>query len=186
MQKLGYAWIEALPSARWPVYRADHPRREGSNSCSPESRPRALAGQIKIRGQAGPFRSEEGRSQSTPRRAPACASPRATLMCAARSQSIPLPKGSAAASSGSGDGQREVQRLLAEHEEERSRLRFPPLSPDQRKAVIEGLRRRVAVPRDDDSVPWSRVQVLQDRLREADDALERARAEAAKHKRNRS
>jgi hypothetical protein len=33
---------------------------------------------------------------------------------------------------------REVERLLAEHEEQRRRLRFPPLSPEQREAVIEG------------------------------------------------
>jgi hypothetical protein len=36
----------------------------------------------------------------------------------------------------------------------------------------------------DDSMPWSDVQGLQDRLREADDALERAQAEAAQHKRS--
>jgi len=40
---------------------------------------------------------------------------------------------------------REVARLLAEHEEERRQLRFPPLSPEQREAVTEGFRRRVAV-----------------------------------------
>ena len=36
----------------------------------------------------------------------------------------------------------------------------------------------------DGSMPWSDIQVLQDRLREADDALERAQAEAAQHKRS--
>jgi hypothetical protein len=79
---------------------------------------------------------------------------------------------------------REVERLLAEHEEQRRRLRFPPLSPEQRKAVIDGFRQRVVVPGNDDSMPWSEVEVLQDRLREADDALQRARAEAAQQKRN--
>jgi hypothetical protein len=79
---------------------------------------------------------------------------------------------------------REVERLLAEHEEQRRRLRFPPLSPEQREAVIEGFRQRVVVPSDDGSMPWSDIQVLQDRLREADDALERAQAEAAQHKRS--
>jgi hypothetical protein len=78
---------------------------------------------------------------------------------------------------------REIERLLAEHEEQRRSLRLPPLSPEQREAVIEGFRQRVAVPSDDGSMPWSSIQVLQDRLREADDALERARAEAAQHKR---
>jgi hypothetical protein len=34
----------------------------------------------------------------------------------------------------------------------------------------------------DGSMPWSDIQVLQDRLREADDALERAQAEAAQRK----
>jgi hypothetical protein len=79
---------------------------------------------------------------------------------------------------------REGQGLLAEHEEQRRRLRFPPLSPEQREAVIEGFRQRVVVPSDDGSMPWSEVQVLQDRLREADDALERAQAEAAQQKRS--
>jgi hypothetical protein len=75
---------------------------------------------------------------------------------------------------------REVERLLAEHEEQRRRLRFPPLSPEQREAVIEGFRQRVAVPSDDGFMPWSDFQVLQDRLRDADDALEQAQAEASK------
>ena len=79
---------------------------------------------------------------------------------------------------------REVERLLAEHEEQRRRLRLPPLSPEQREAVIDGFRQRVAVPSDDGSMPWTDVQVLQDRLREADDALERAQAETAQHKRS--
>jgi hypothetical protein len=79
---------------------------------------------------------------------------------------------------------REVGGLLAEYEEERRRFRLPPLSPEQREAVIDGFRQRVAVPSDDGSMPWSDIQVLQDRLREADDALDRARAEAAQHKRS--
>ena len=76
----------------------------------------------------------------------------------------------------------EVERLLAEHEEQRRRFRLPPLSPEQREAVIDGFRQRVLVSSDDGSMPWSDVQVLQDRLREADDALERAQAEAAQQK----
>jgi hypothetical protein len=75
----------------------------------------------------------------------------------------------------------EIERLIAEHEEQRRRLRFS-LSPEQREAVIEGFRQRVVVPSDNGSMPWSDIQVLQDRLREADDALERAQAEAAQHK----
>jgi hypothetical protein len=73
---------------------------------------------------------------------------------------------------------REVERLLVEHEEQRRRLRFPPLSPEQREAVIDGFRRRVpVVPSEGGSMPWSDIQVLQNRLREADDALERSRAD---------
>jgi hypothetical protein len=41
----------------------------------------------------------------------------------------------------------------------------------------------VEEPSDDSFMPWSDIQVLQDRLREADDALDRALAEAAKQKR---
>jgi hypothetical protein len=40
------------------------------------------------------------------------------------------------------------------------------------------------MPSDDGSTPWTEVRVLQDRLREADDALDQAQAEAAKHQRN--
>jgi hypothetical protein len=72
---------------------------------------------------------------------------------------------------------REAARLLAEHEEERRQLRFPPLSPEQREAVVEGFRQRVAVPSDDGSMPWSDIEVLQDRVRETEDALERARVD---------
>jgi hypothetical protein len=50
---------------------------------------------------------------------------------------------------------------------------------------IDGFRQRVVVPSDDGSMPWSDIQVLQDRLREADDALDRARAEAAQQKKKR-
>ena len=77
----------------------------------------------------------------------------------------------------------EIERLLAEHDAQRRRMNLPPLSPEQREAVIDGFRLRVVVPNDDGSMPWSDIQVLQDRLREADDALERAQAEAAQQKR---
>jgi hypothetical protein len=72
---------------------------------------------------------------------------------------------------------REVARLVAEHEDERRQLRFPPLSPEQREAVIEGFRRRVAVLSDNGSMPWSDIELLQDRVRETEGALERARAD---------
>jgi hypothetical protein len=47
----------------------------------------------------------------------------------------------------------------------------------QRRQAREG------VTSDDGSMPWSDIQILQDQLREADDALDRAQAEAAKQKR---
>jgi hypothetical protein len=72
---------------------------------------------------------------------------------------------------------REVRGLLAEYEEERRRFRLPPLSPEQREVVIDDFRQRVVVPSDDGYMPWSDIQVLQDRLREADDALDRAQAD---------
>jgi hypothetical protein len=80
----------------------------------------------------------------------------------------------------------EIERHLAEHEEQRRRFRLPPLSPEQREAVIDGFRQRVGVPGDDGSMPWSDVQILQDRLREADNALERARVHFCSARRNRS
>jgi hypothetical protein len=79
---------------------------------------------------------------------------------------------------------REGEPLLAEHEEERRQFRLPRLSPEQREAVIGGIRRRVVVPSDDGSMPWSNIQVLIDRVREAEDALERARDQAAQHKKS--
>lgn len=57
---------------------------------------------------------------------------------------------------------REVGRLLAEHEEQLRRLGLPPLSPEQREPAIDGFRLRI--PSDDSSMPWSEIQVLQDRL----------------------
>jgi hypothetical protein len=61
---------------------------------------------------------------------------------------------------------REVERLLAEHEEQRRSLGLPPLSHEEREAVIEGFRQRVVVPINDGSMPSSDIQMLQDLLRE--------------------
>jgi hypothetical protein len=72
---------------------------------------------------------------------------------------------------------REVARLLAEHEDECRRFRLPPLSPEQRAAVIEGFRQRVTVPSDHGSMPWSDIEALVDRVRKTEDALDRARAD---------
>ena len=36
----------------------------------------------------------------------------------------------------------EIERLLAEHDAQRRRMNLPPLSPEQREAVIDGFRRR--------------------------------------------
>jgi hypothetical protein len=76
----------------------------------------------------------------------------------------------------------EVQRLLDEHREQRRALGFPPLSSEQQAVVIDGFRQSLIarVPRD----PAPDIGVLQDRLRDANDALERARAEVARRNRD--
>jgi hypothetical protein len=73
---------------------------------------------------------------------------------------------------------------LRSNEEQIRRFGLPPLSSEQQQAVIEGFRQRVAVSSDEGSMRWSDVRVLQDRLRDADDALERSQAEAAWYKRS--
>jgi hypothetical protein len=68
-------------------------------------------------------------------------------------------------------------KVVAEHEDERRQLRIPPLSPEERAAVIEGFRQRVTVRGDHGFMPWSDIEVLIDRVRETEDALERVRAD---------
>ncbi len=70
---------------------------------------------------------------------------------------------------------REVERLLEEHREQRCALRLPPFSGEALEAVTRSFRQR-----GDDGAVWSDIHALQDKLRDAEDALERAQAEAAR------
>jgi len=65
-------------------------------------------------------------------------------------------------------------------------LRLPPLS-GALGAVIQGFRKRVAVGVPfDGATRWSNVRELQDKVRDAEDALERAKADAAREARVRA
>jgi hypothetical protein len=79
------------------------------------------------------------------------------------------------------EAEREVQRLLDEHRQQRRALGLPPLLPEALDAVIRGLRERlsVSIPRYDGFVRWSDVHALQDKLGDANEAVERAQAEVA-------
>ena len=78
------------------------------------------------------------------------------------------------------EAKREVQRLLEEHQEQRRAFRMPPLSGDALDRVIQGFRQRAAVSVPFDPTPrWPNVDELEDRVRDAEDALERAKAEAS-------
>jgi hypothetical protein len=82
-----------------------------------------------------------------------------------------------------------VNRSVAERELARASKEHARAQRDLKEFISRKFRRqrrqaREGVTSDDGSMPWSDIQVLQDRLREADDALERAQAEAAKHKRS--
>jgi hypothetical protein len=79
------------------------------------------------------------------------------------------------------EAKREVQRLLEEHQKERREFRLPPLLGEKLEAVIQGFRQRVtaSVPFDG-ATRWSNVCELQDKVRDAEDKLERAKADAAR------
>jgi hypothetical protein len=77
----------------------------------------------------------------------------------------------------------EVQRLLEEHQhqEQRHALRLPPLTGAVLYKVIRGFRQRAAVSVPFDPTPrWPNVRELEDKVRDAEDALERAKAEAVR------
>jgi hypothetical protein len=76
------------------------------------------------------------------------------------------------------EAEHEVQRLLDEHQAERRGLRLPSLSGDALERVIAGLRSRVTVRVPLDALRRFEVGDLQDRVRNAEDALERAKAAA--------
>jgi hypothetical protein len=58
--KIGLWRIKALPPARWPVDGTDHAGRQSANHRGHESRARAVARKIEIRGQADPFGRKKG------------------------------------------------------------------------------------------------------------------------------
>jgi hypothetical protein len=79
------------------------------------------------------------------------------------------------------EAKREVQRLLEEHQEERRAFRMPPLSGDALDRVIQGFWQRAAVSVPVDPTPrWPNVHELEDKVRDAEDALEREKAEAVR------
>jgi hypothetical protein len=82
-----------------------------------------------------------------------------------------------------------VNRSAAERELARASNEYARAKRNLKEFLSRKFRRqrrqaREGVTNDDGFMPWSGVQVLQDRLREADDALDRAQAEAAKQKRS--
>jgi hypothetical protein len=82
-----------------------------------------------------------------------------------------------------------VNRSVAERQLARADKEYARAKRNLKEFLSRRFRRqrrqaREGVTSDDGSMPWSDIQVLQDRLREADDALERAQAEAARHKRS--
>jgi hypothetical protein len=79
------------------------------------------------------------------------------------------------------EAKHEVQRLLAEHEEQRCAFGMSPLTGDTLDAVLQGFRLRAAVSVPFDPTPrWPNVRELEDRVRDAEDALERAKADASR------
>jgi hypothetical protein len=77
------------------------------------------------------------------------------------------------------EAKREVERLLDEHEEQRRAFAMPPLSGEALDRVIEGFRLRAAVSVPFDPTPrWPNVPQLENEVRDAEDALERAKADA--------
>jgi hypothetical protein len=82
-----------------------------------------------------------------------------------------------------------VNRSVAERQLSRATKEHARAQRDLKEFLSRKFRRqrrqaREGATSDDGTMPWSDIQVLQDRLREADDALERAQAEAAQHKRS--
>jgi hypothetical protein len=72
-----------------------------------------------------------------------------------------------------------VQRLLDEHEDQRRAFAMPPLSGDALERVMQAFRLRAAVSVPFDPTPrWSNVRELENEVRDAEDALERAKADA--------
>jgi hypothetical protein len=71
--------------------------------------------------------------------------------------------------------------VLKEHQEQRRAIGMPPLSGDALYRVIQGFRQRAAVNVPFDPTPrWPNVRELEDKVRDAEDALERAKADAVR------
>jgi hypothetical protein len=63
MPKLGGAWGKAVSTARRVFDRAENALGYGAHRCGHEGRTGAMVGEIKIRKEADPLRSEEGRAE---------------------------------------------------------------------------------------------------------------------------
>ena len=89
-----------------------------------------------------------------------------------KAEGKPIPLGGPRGSSG------RAQRF--EHQEQRRVFRMPPLSGDALDRVIQGFRQRAVVNVPFDPTPrWPNIRELEDKVRDAEDALERAKAEAS-------
>jgi hypothetical protein len=97
-----------------------------------------------------------------------------------KAEGKPMPWGRKRGGVNRSAAERELARASKEHARARRNLEafLSQKLRRQRRQAREG------VTSDDGSMSWSEIQVLQDRLREADDALERAQAEVAQHKRS--
>jgi hypothetical protein len=97
-----------------------------------------------------------------------------------RAEGKPVPWGRKKGSVNRSAAERQLARASKEHARAQRDLKefLSQKFRRQRRQAREG------VTSDDGSMPWSDIQVLQDRLREADDALERTQAEAAQQKRS--
>jgi hypothetical protein len=95
-----------------------------------------------------------------------------------KAEGKPMPWGRKRGGVNRSAAERELARASKEHARARRNLEafLSQKLRRQRRQAREG------VTSDDGSMPWSDIQILQDRLREADDALERAQVEAAQHK----
>jgi hypothetical protein len=77
--------------------------------------------------------------------------------------------------------EREVQRLLDDYQAERRAMRMPPLSEEALEQITQSFRERMTGRLSPDGGPrLSDVSDLQDRVRDAEDALEEAKADYAR------
>jgi hypothetical protein len=74
--------------------------------------------------------------------------------------------------------EREVRGLVDQHQAEWRAMRMPPLSGEDLARLVEVFRQKVAVSAPT-STSWPDISDLQDKVRAAEDALERAKADYA-------